>query len=122
MTNILIIDDEAHIRRLYEDLLSREGYTVRSAENTEAAQKILDEGQVDLIILDIELRNENGLDLLHKLKSTNPSLPIILNSAYSIYMSDFKTWTAEAYILKSSDITPLLEKIRELTGEKGRHE
>jgi len=72
-------------------------------------------GKMDIVVLDIELENESGLNLLRQYKDQKPNLPIILNTAYSMYMSDFKTWMAEAYILKSSNIQPLIDKIKELT-------
>ena len=121
MIKVLIIDDEAHVRKLYQDLLSRENFEVSVTDNAEQAMILIQKYHIDIVVLDIELKNESGLDILNDFKSKYPELPIILNSAYSIYMSDFKTWMAEAYILKSSDIRPLVEKIKELTGTKVSH-
>jgi len=121
MIKVLIIDDEAHVRKLYQDLLSRENFEVSATDNAEQAMTLIQKNHIDIVVLDIELKNESGLDILDDFKSKYPELPIILNSAYSIYMSDFKTWMAEAYILKSSDIRPLVEKIKELTGKKVSH-
>lgn len=115
MIKILVIDDEAHVRKLYKSLLEREGFEVFVTDDTTMALELVRDQKIDIVVLDIELENESGLNLLRQYKAQNPNLPIILNTAYSMYMSDFKTWMAEAYILKSSNIQPLIDKIKELT-------
>lgn len=122
MIRVLVIDDEVHVRKLYEDLMAREGFKVQSVANVESAVKAIKNEQFDIIILDIELEKESGMNALKDFKSLNPNLPIILNSAYSIYMSDFHSWMADAYIIKSSDIRPLIEKIKELTVSSDEYE
>ena len=122
MIRVLVIDDEAHVRRLYDDLLTREGFEVISMACPQKALDIIRTQMPDIIVLDIELEGDSGLKMIEKYKAESPDLPIILNSAYSTYMSDFKTWMAEAYIVKSSDIQPLVDKIRELTGQKRKYE
>lgn len=122
MIKVLVIDDEVHVRRLYEDLLTRERFEVISTDCPEKAMDLIKESNPDIIILDIELNGDNGLKLIEKLKANNPDLPIILNSAYSIYMSDFKSWMADAYIVKSSDIQPLVDKIKDLYDRKRNYE
>ena len=122
MIKVLVIDDEAHVRRLYDDLLTREGFEVISTACPHKALDIILTQTPDIIVLDIELEGDSGLKMIEKYKAECPDLPIILNSAYSTYMSDFKTWMAEAYIVKSSDIQPLVDKIRELTGQKRKYE
>ncbi len=115
MIKILVIDDEAHVRKLYKNLLEREGFEVFVTDDTAVALELVRDQKIDIVVLDIELENESGLNLLRQYKDQKPNLPIILNTAYSMYMSDFKTWMAEAYILKSSNIQPLIDKIKELT-------
>jgi DNA-binding NtrC family response regulator len=116
MPDILIIDDEDHIRKLYTDFLAREGYTVASAAGEGEALEILGERNFDLVILDIELEGESGLEVLKRLKSDHPELPVILNTAYAVYKSDFHTWMADAYLLKSSDLNSMKAKVREMVG------
>ena len=74
----------------------------------------MNEEQFNLLILDIELDQENGLNFLNELKSKQPTLPVVLNSAYSIYKSDFHSWAADAYVVKTSDLEPLKLKVKEL--------
>ncbi|MCP4706604.1 MAG: response regulator [candidate division Zixibacteria bacterium] len=122
MIRVLVIDDDDHVRSLYDNLLTREGFDVLSTACPEKALNIIRTDKPDIVVLDIELDGNNGLKLIEKYKTEDPYLPIILNSAYSIYMSDFKTWMAEAYIVKSSDIQPLIEKIKELADPKREYE
>jgi len=114
MADILVVDDESHIRKLYTELLSRAGYKVEAASSGEEALEISGRKKFDLIILDIELEDASGLEILKQLKAGQPDIPVILNSAYSIYKSDFNSWMADAYIMKSSDIKALKDKVEEL--------
>ncbi|SYZ74246.1 Response regulator receiver protein [Candidatus Zixiibacteriota bacterium] len=114
MHKLLIVDDEDHIRKLYRDYLTREGYEVVTAASADEAMKVVAEAAPDLVVLDIELVETTGLEVLKTLKEKYPALPVILNSAYSTYKSDFHTWVADAYIVKSSNMVPLKEKINEL--------
>ena len=121
---ILVVDDEDHIRKLYEKELTEEGYQVRTATRGEEALKIAERQPPDLVILDIKLsagggsayggEDQNGLEILGNLRKMNPNLPIILNSAYSTYKSDFQSWLADAYLVKSPNLGELKKKIRDL--------
>ncbi len=114
MAKVLIVDDEAHLRLLYKKVLTKDGHQVLDAATGEEALRLVEQETLDVVILDIEMGDTDGLELLKRFKALKPKLPVILNSAYSIYMADFKTWMAEDYIVKSSDIQPLLKKINEV--------
>jgi len=114
MNKLLVIDDENHIRQLYKDYFSRDGYEVVTVASGEEALQAAGKEKFDLAILDIELEETSGLEVLKSFKEKHPNLPIILNSAYSTYKSDFHTWIADAYIVKSSDLQPLKNKIKEM--------
>ena len=112
--SILVVDDEEHILKLYEKEFSEDGYQVKTAKDAEEGIKIGQENQVDLVILDIKMEGKNGLEVLSDFRRINKNLPIILNSAYSTYKSDFQSWLADAYVVKSSNLEELKRKIREL--------
>lgn len=112
--SILVVDDEEHILKLYEKEFSAEGYQVKTAKLAEEGIKIAREGEVNLVVLDIKMEGKNGLEILSDLKKINKDLPIILNSAYSTYKSDFQSWLADAYLVKSSNLEELKRTIREL--------
>jgi len=114
VAKILIVDDEEHIRRLYKEILERDQHRADSVASGKEALEYLRQNRVDVIVLDIEMEGESGLEVLKRIKEINPDVPVILNTAYSIYMSDFKTWLAEDYIVKSSDLQPLRDKINQL--------
>lgn len=111
---ILVVDDEEHMLRLYEKELSEDGYQVKTATGAEDALKIAQKDQVDLVVLDIKMEGKNGLEILSDFRRINKDLPIILNSAYSTYKSDFQSWLADAYLVKSSNLEELKKTIREL--------
>ena len=114
MTKILIVDDEVNVRKLYSEELQSEGYHTLSASTVMEALETVEKEEPDLVILDIKLGEESGIDALMKIARQRKHLPVILNSAYSIYRDNFQTWAADAYIVKSVDLTPLKEKIRDL--------
>jgi len=112
--SILVVDDEEHILKLYEKEFSEDGYQVKTAKDAKEGIKIAQETQLDLVILDIKMEGKNGLEVLSDFRRINKNLPIILNSAYSTYKSDFQSWLADAYVVKSSNLEELKRKIREL--------
>ena len=111
---ILVVDDEDHIRKLYEKELSEEGYQVKTTRSGDEALNMAQSSPLDLIILDIKMQGQNGLEILNDLKKINHKTPVILNSAYSTYKSDFQSWLADAYLVKSPNLHELKKKIREL--------
>jgi len=111
---ILVVDDEENIRQLYDEELSGEGYDVVTVDSGESAVSALDDHDPQLVVLDIRMAGDDGLDVLASIKARNRKMPVILNSAFSTYKNDFKSWLADAYVVKSSDLTELKAKIREL--------
>jgi len=120
MAKILIVDDEINVRRLYSEELQREGYEIVSAGTVAEALESVEKDSPDLMVLDMKLGDESGIDALLQIVEHRKDLPVIINSAYSDFKDNFKTWAAEAYIVKSVDLIPLKEKIRELLGGPGR--
>lgn len=115
MKKILVVDDEKHIRMLYEKELTEEGYAVQATGDPEAASACCAQGDVDLVILDIKLTDgDGGLELLRKIKEHNKALPVILNTAYPHYQYDFASWLAEAYVVKSGNLIELKQKVKEI--------
>ncbi len=71
-----------------------------------------------LIVMDLILSNMHGLDAMGKILSKHKGIPIIICTAYSNYKSTFMSWAADAYIIKSSDLSELKDKIKELLTNK----
>jgi DNA-binding response OmpR family regulator len=114
MKTLLVVDDEKNIRTLYQQDLSEEGFRVLIAENGIDAIDLVKREKVDLAILDIKMPDMNGIETLKQLMEINKDIKVILNTAYSFYKSDFSTWSADAYLIKSSDMSELKNKITEL--------
>ncbi len=120
MNRLLVVDDESSIRLLYRDELTEEGYAVETAATaTEAVEKLLKDN-FDLIVLDIKLKNESGLDLLQKIVKDSHNLPVILCTAFSCYKDDFSAWLADGYVVKSSDLQELKDEIKKVLSKKAQ--
>jgi len=114
MKTILVADDDKNLRRLYKAELEAEGYRIMLAENGLQATDIIERENPDVVVMDIRMPEVNGLEAMAKILKKNRRVPIILNSAYSYFQDNFLTWAADAYIMKSADLQPLKEKIREV--------
>ncbi len=82
MTNVLIIDDEEKICSTVVDILKDEGYTAFSAFNVSDGIKVLNTNKVDILLLDIWLSNENGMDFLDKMVHEFPAVKVIMISGH----------------------------------------
>jgi DNA-binding NtrC family response regulator len=120
MSKILVVDDERNIRKLYESELTRAGYEVETAESAEEALEKIAKAPPDLVVLDIRLEGMDGIDCLRTIMEKRRDLPVVLNSAYSTYKQDFASWMADAYVVKSSDLTELKTKIKEVLESRGK--
>src|SRR2546430_15022721 len=78
MPTILIVEDEAKMRRLLELNLADDGFQTVSAEDAETGLKLLQNGSVDLVLTDLKLPGMNGLEFLHDVKRFNAALPVIV--------------------------------------------
>jgi CheY-like chemotaxis protein len=117
MKKILLVEDDKHLRFLIEEELAEVGYKVMTASDGVEAMSLIQAGgdmEPDLIILDIRMPRMDGLETMgHILKSRIDS-PIIIHSAYSGYKENPLTIAADAYIVKSHDLTTLKTIISEL--------
>ena len=116
MKTILLVEDDKNQLLLYKQELSHEGYNIITAEDGQEAVKKVKEYTPDLIVMDINMPKMNGIESIGKILSDHKKIPIIINTAYSSYKDDFMSWSADAYIIKSSDLTELKDKIKELLG------
>lgn len=120
MSKILIVEDEQHQRELYSMELQEEGYQVDQASNGKEAVELVKGNKYDLVVLDIRMPEMDGIEALGKILSRDKKIPIIIYTAYSNYKSNFMTWTADAYITKSSNLNELKEKIAEILAARAK--
>jgi DNA-binding response OmpR family regulator len=118
-TRILIADDEPNIRLLYKSELEADGYEVIVAVDGKDALDKVESGKPDLVVLDIRMPGLDGVEALGRILDKNRTLPVILNSAYSAYQDNFMTWSADAYVEKSGDVSVLKNKIAEVLRRRG---
>ncbi len=118
MKRILVVDDDTSLRVYLQEELAEMGYEVRTASSAPEALKIVEKEPLDLVILDIRMPGMTGIEALPRIIGLKENLPVILNTAYSQYKDDFMAWAANAYVVKSFDLTELKEKIQELLQEK----
>ncbi len=116
--NILLVDDDPNQREMYRRRLERKGYNVSLAESADAAVQRLRQQRPACIVLDIAMPGRDGLSALQEFLDIDPSVPVIINTAYPAYAENFLSWAADAYIEKSSDLTPLLEAIDRALGRE----
>jgi DNA-binding response OmpR family regulator len=112
MAKILIVDDEEGIRMLYAMELEDEGYQVITLPDGKELLDTVEKEHPDVLVLDIKMKEYNGLDLLQQIRKKYYDLPVILNSAYSSFKVDLKAVAADYYVVKSSDLTELKEKLK----------
>jgi len=104
---ILLAEDDANQRLLYSEELQDEGYEVVTASDGREALKLAEERRPDLIISDVNMPVMDGLDFMARLIEVAHGVPVILHTAYASYKDSFASWSAEAYVVKSSDLSEL---------------
>ena len=114
MKTILVADDDKNLAILYEQELTDEGYRVQVVHDARQAIDRVEKDPPDLLILDIRMPGMDGIEALNHILGKNNRLPVILNTAYSNYKDNFMTWAADAYVVKSSDLTELKTTIQDV--------
>jgi two-component system, NtrC family, nitrogen regulation response regulator GlnG len=107
---ILIADDDAAIRTVLNQALSRAGYEVRVTSNAATLWRWVSSGDGDLVISDVVMPDENAFDLLPRIKKMRPALPVILMSAQNTFMTAVRASEKGAYdyLPKPFDLTELI--------------
>ena len=94
---ILLADDDAAIRTVLNQALSRAGYDVRSTGHAATLWRWAAQGEGDIIITDVVMPDENAFDLLPRIKKVRPELPIIVMSAQNTFMTAIRASERGAY-------------------------
>ena len=113
LPTILIADDDRSIRTVLTQALGRAGYQVRSSSNAATLWRWVEDGEGDLVITDVVMPDENGLDLIPRIKRIRPDLRIIVMSAQSTLMTAVKAAQRGAfeYLPKPFDLQELLSVV-----------
>ena len=95
--SILVADDDAAIRTVLNQALSRAGYEVRSTGNAATLWRWVSQGDGDLVITDVVMPDENAFDLLPRIKKLRPNLPVLIMSAQNTFMTAIRASERGAY-------------------------
>ena len=120
MKTLLIIDDEKHIRLLYEEEFKDEGYQTLTASNGREGLDVFKQNQeeIDLILLDIKMPEMDGAEFLREIREINTEVSILISTAYGDYVQqDFSAWLSNGYIVKSGDLSELKAQVKEMLRE-----
>jgi len=116
MKKILVVDDEENIRELYKEELTEMGYDVTMAPDGIQALAAMDQAKFDLVTLDMRMEGMDGIETLRRMKGKDPTLPVIICTAYEEYKHDFGSWCSDAYVVKSSDMSHLRDTVKKILG------
>lgn len=119
MARVLVVDDDDNQRALYRQELKLAGYEVETAANGPQAIERVQQGGIDVVVLDVAMPGMDGVEVLGRILDLDRQLPVILNTAYSSYKDHFMTWSAEAYVTKSGDLSELRLRIVEALEKRG---
>ncbi|MBF0467125.1 MAG: response regulator [Nitrospirae bacterium] len=114
---VLIVDDDQHLRMLYQAELEDEQYEVFIASSGKEALEFFEKETPDIVTLDILMPGMDGIEVLRRMKEKKPNLPVIMSTAYD-YRDDFSVWASDAYVVKSADLTELKSTIKTLLARK----
>jgi two-component system, NtrC family, nitrogen regulation response regulator GlnG len=112
---ILVADDDAAIRTVVSQALTRAGYDVRTAGNAAALWRFVQSGDGDLIVTDVMMPDENAFDLIPRIRKLRPQIPIVVMSAQNTFMTAIKASERGAY-----EYLPKPFDLGELVGIVGR--
>jgi DNA-binding response OmpR family regulator len=110
---ILVVEDDASIRRGMVDSLKFSGYEVLEADNGDDGMRIAVRGGYDLLLLDLVLPGPGGLEILAEVRTSRPTLPVIILTAKGDESDRVKGLTlgADDYVVKPFSVKELLARI-----------
>ncbi len=120
--NILVADDDAAIRTVLNQALSRVGHEVRVTSNAATLWRWVVAGEGDLVITDVVMPDENAFDMLPRIKKARPELPVIVMSAQNTFMTAIRASETGAYeyLPKPFDLNELLSIVNRALSEPRR--
>ena len=119
MTTILVVEDDPNQCLLYANEIRGAGYDVITAHDGREALEAVGKVRPDLVVMDVSMPGIDGIEAMSRMLAKDHKLPIILNTAYATYRESFRSWSADAYVVKSSDLTELKNTIKKVLESRG---
>lgn len=119
MKTILIVDDQPGIRLLLKEVFSKEGYEAIAAGSGKEALDKVQEACPDLVLLDMKIPGMDGIEILKRLKKSNPGVHVIMMTAYGELdlIKESMNWGAERYFTKPFDVFEVRDAVKQLLEE-----
>ncbi|KPV52914.1 transcriptional regulator [Kouleothrix aurantiaca] len=110
---VLVVDDEQAVRMMLEAALRAQGYKIQSAASGSAAREILANDEFDLVLLDLQLGDSDGIEILRELKRDKPATEVILLTAHGSINSAISAlrYGAFDYLLKPAQVSDIRERV-----------
>jgi DNA-binding NtrC family response regulator len=120
LISVLIVDDDEEIRKMLSSILEGEDYSVETAENGKKAISVCEKASFDVALIDIDLPDIKGTELLQRLKNLRPKMVKIIITGHPSIENAAKSVNerADGYVLKPFNVPELLEMIKKLVAEK----
>ncbi len=120
MPRVLLVEDEESVRLLYQQELQEQGYEVVCARDGRMAVDLAQQVSPDVVIMDINLPEQmDGLESMSRILSHDRTVPVIINTGYSEFKDSFMSWMADAYVVKTADVEPLMRAVEQALRGKG---
>jgi len=120
VTTILLVEDDPNQCLLYTNEIRSAGYDVVTAHDGREALELVEKARPDLVVMDVSMPGIDGIEAMSRMLARDHKLPIILNTAYATYRESFRSWSADAYVVKSSDLTELKNTIKKVLESRSR--
>jgi two-component system NtrC family response regulator len=115
---ILVVDDQESMREMLADLIEMMGYEPLTVEGGEAALTELENSEVDLVITDLNMPVMDGMELMKRIKTLRPTLPVIVITGYGTFHTEKQVLSngADGYIPKPCTINRVQETVNTALG------
>jgi DNA-binding NtrC family response regulator len=119
---VLIVDDDREISGMLSALMKKEGLSSLVAHDGETALQMIPVALPDMLLVDVKMPGIDGMEVLKRVKETNPQLPVVLITAYAGIPASVEAMRAGAfdYLPKPFDHTEVIRVVRAALAERGR--
>lgn len=124
LARVLLVDDEERFRTTMGKLLRKRGFAVEEAGSGHEALVRIQQGDVDVVILDVKMPGMDGIETLREIKKAFPLVEVIMLTGHATVETAIEGMRLGAfdYLMKPCDIDELVAKVQEAKEKKARHE